>query len=116
MIVCYPFLFHYTVPSAPPQHLTGVAESSTVISLSWFPPPSIDINGNLEYYLVTVAETETGQHWTFHAVKPDIIIGSLHPHYHYYCRVSAYTVGLGPLSAAVDVQTEEEGKEVNFFS
>lgn len=73
------FVTFEDVPSAPPQHLTGVAESSTV-TLSWFPPPSIDINGNLEYYLVTVAETETGQLWTFHAVKPDIIIGSLHPH------------------------------------
>lgn len=57
-----------------------------------------------------VVENETGILWTFFAVNKEISIGSLHPHYNYICIVAAYTtIGIGPFSAAVSVQTNEAG-------
>ena len=48
--------------------------------------------------------------FTFFAFDEDIEVGSLHPHYHYDCRVAAVTVAEGTLSSVFTVQTEEERK------
>ena len=77
----------------------------------WSPPPAIDINGIIEKYVVYVTENETSQMWTFFAFNDeDIVVGSLHPHYHYDCRVAAFTIAEGTLSNVVTVQTEQERK------
>ena len=79
--------------------------------LMWSPPPAIHINGIIEKYVVYVTENETNQMWTFFAFNDeDIVVGSLHPHYHYDCRVSAFTIAEGTLSSVVTVQTEQERK------
>ena len=49
--------------------------------------------------------------FTFFAFDEEgIRVGSLHPHYHYDCRVAAVTVAEGNLSRVFTVQTEEECK------
>ena len=60
--------------------------------------------------MVKVTERETEQSWTFFAFDEDIVVGSLHPHYHYECRVAAFTIAEGTLSSIFTVQTEEERK------
>ena len=96
-------------PSAPPQSISGDVRSSTLVVFTWSPPPSIDQNGVIRYYVVKLHEVETGIIWTFFAVDADINIGSLHPYYNYECTIAAYTIGAGPYSAAVSVQMEEAG-------
>ena len=100
----------YTAPSAPPESLFGTPEGSRAIMLTWFPPPAIQINGIITKYVVNVTERETDQTWTFIAFAQYIIVSSLHPHYHYDCRVAAFTIAEGTLSSIVTVQTEQERK------
>ena len=67
--------------------------------------------------MVKVTERETEQSWTFFAFDEDIVVGSLHPHYHYDCRVAAFTIAEGALSSIFTVQTEEERKiNIYYFS
>ena len=79
--------------------------------LMWSPPRAIHINGIIQKYVVKITENETGQMWRFFAFNDeDIVVGSLHPHYHYDCRVAAFTIAEGTLSTVVTVQTEQECK------
>lgn len=101
------------VPSAPPQSLSGIAHSSTVVSLTWFAPPLVSIHGILQYYVVKLREQETGRMWTFVSVAAQINIGSLHPYYNYECTVAAHTIaGTGLYTGAVVVQTHEAGLNI----
>ena len=80
------------------------------MTLSWSPPPRIDINGDLQFYVVTMTEMETGRPWRFHAVDAFITIGALHPYYNYGSQVAAHTVvGGGPFTDVFYVQTLETG-------
>ena len=58
-----------------------------------------------------MSEQETGRFWTLPVFngKTSAYVGSLHPYYHYECRVAAYTIGLGPYSENTTLLTEEEG-------
>ena len=77
----------------------------------WSPPPAIHINGIIEKYVVYVTANETNQMWTFYVFDDkNVVVGSLHPHYHYDCRVAAFTIAEGTLSSIVTVQTEQERK------
>ena len=112
--VCYSLVtilyYFHTVPSAPPSEVIGHALSSTIISFTWLEVPDIHKNGIILYYEVRVVENETGIFWTFFAVNKDINIASLHPYYNYIGTVAAHTtVGAGPFSAAVSVQTDQAG-------
>ena len=99
-----------TVPSAPPQSPSGVANSPNQVTLTWSPPPRIDVNGDLQYYALQVTEVETGRRWTFYTVDTFITIGGLHPHFNYRCQVAAHTVlGSGPFTNPFYVQTRESG-------
>lgn len=102
-------IFFPTAPSASPQNLMGSAGSTTLIDLSWDPPPAIDINGVIQYYSLRVLETETTRSWSFVHAEPEISVGSLHPYHNYECKVAAYTVGLGPYTNTTSVQTLEAG-------
>ena len=100
------------MPSGPPESLTVSVESSTLILLSWEPPPPYDRNGEIVYYLIHMYEQETGRFWTlpvFNA-RTSAYVGSLHPYYHYECRVAAHTTALGPYSNSTVSLTDEEGK------
>ena len=50
--------------------------------------------------------------------KISAYIGSLHPYYHYECKVAAYTTGLGPYSDSISLLTDEEGiitDNINYY-
>ena len=77
---------------------------------SWHPPPVIDQNGVIDYYVIKIHDIQTDVLWTFSAIDEDISIGFLHPYYYYDCTVAAHTIaGTGPYSTAVRVQTDEAG-------
>lgn len=102
------FLSH-TAPVAAPQSPSGSAQSPSVITLEWDPPPEIDINGEIEYYVVEVEEVYTGRTWTFHAVDVHINVASLHAYYVYKCRVAAFTIEQGPFTSYYNVYSGEKG-------
>ena len=100
---------HSEVPSAPPQSLTGIAVSSTVVMLTWSPPPLIDINGIIRYYVVKIMERETSLMWITEATDSHINITSLQPYHNYEFEVAAHTIATGPYTDPVTVQTMEAG-------
>ena len=103
-------LFVCPVPSAPPQSLSGIAQSSTVVNFTWSAPPIDSILGLLQNYVLKLREIETDQMWTNVSVATHIKILSLHPYYNYECKVAAHTIaGTGPYTEAVIVQTHEAG-------
>ena len=55
---------------------------------------------------------ETGRLFSFTAVNTSLRVSPLHPFYTYTCIVAAVTVGLGPYSAPVVVQTPEDGNQI----
>lgn len=103
-----PYCYHLA-PSAPPSIDSGTAQSSSVITVLWSPPPSIHINGELQYYIVNVTEILTGKNWTVIATDSVLHMGSLHPYYEYEFTITARTTGIGPYSAPVTVRTLEDG-------
>ena len=110
-------LFLHPVPTAPPQSLTGLVESSTLILVSWEAPPPYDRNGEIVYYLIHMRELETGRFWTLPVFnnKTSAYVGSLHPYYRYECQVAAHTIALGPYSLSIILQTYEEGNYYAFY-
>ena len=103
-------LYFITVPTASPRSPSGTAISTTLITLTWTPPPAIDINGEIRFYLVEVTEVITGRMFTFHAVDTFINIGPLRAGNLYSCRVAAFTIALGPFTARFTVRSVETGK------
>ena len=106
----FKLLFFDSVPSAPPQALNGLAQSPTLITFTWLPPPPADINGVIDYYVVELTEVDTGRFWEFFAVHTQINIGSLLPYHFYECRVAAYTVGIGPFTGTILLPSAEDSK------
>ena len=103
-----------TVPSSPPLRPFGYAESSSVIRLTWEPPPPIDINGNLVYYVAEVIEVETDRFWKFYAVDTHINIASLPPYSQYKWKVAAHTIGIGLFTDLNSVFSGEERKFTHY--
>lgn len=103
-------MHYHPAPTAPPQSLSGFAQGSRDILLMWSPPPPIHINGILLYYVVRVTERETDNLQSFVAAQQSLLVGDLHPHYHYDCMVAAFTVGEGNFTNNFTVQTAEERK------
>ena len=100
---------HSEAPSAPPRSPSGIAVSSTVVTLTWSSPPLIDINGIIRNYVIRIRERETSRVWIFQATNSHINITSLHPYYNYECEVAAHTIATGPYTDPVSVQTMEAG-------
>ena len=107
-------LFHiiYIAPSAPPLSPSGSAQSATVITLEWDPPPPLDINGEIDYYVVELVEVYTAQMWTFHVMENYINISSLHAFYTYSYRIASFTIQLGPFTSYFYVTTSQAGKSL----
>ena len=100
----------HIAPRSPPSGLSGYAYGPNVIGLTWSPPPTMDINGIIDYYLVEVDEIHTGRSWTFQATGLHINISSLHPYYTYESQVAAFTFVQGPFTSPLQVVTGEDGK------
>ena len=107
LIVC---LIVIVAPSAEPQRVTGMSVNSETISLSWDQPPFDQQNGLIRQYLVNVTELDTGISFLQMSTNTEFTAYSLHPYYSYRFTIAAVTVGVGPYSIPITVQTDEDGK------
>jgi receptor-type tyrosine-protein phosphatase Q len=101
------FLTRQAAPSSPPQSVSGAAVSSTLISLQWLPPVSININGVISKYVVEIEEVYTGQMYSLFTRNMHVNVGPLHPYYVYECSVAAHTISTGVFSSMINVTTQE---------
>jgi len=105
-----PNIFHYVAPTSPPLSPTGVAVSSSSLSLSWHPPPPEHENGLIRQYIVNITEVATGRIFQHTTPTNSLLVSLLHPYYTYQWTVSAYTVGNGPYTNLSTVTTPEDGQ------
>ena len=104
------FLFFCSVaPTSAPTNLSGLAVDSTSIALSWSPPPFEDQNGIIRHYIINIRELDTGITFSRVSLTTSISLYNLHPFYRYSVTVTAVTVGPGPRTMILTVQTEEDG-------
>lgn len=93
----------------PPSNLTGFAQDSTTILLSWEAPMGRH-NGIIREYRLNITEIETGQVFSNISASTSLVISNLHPDYTYEWTVTAFTVIEGPYSYLSRVTTLEDGK------
>ena len=93
--------------------------NSTAILLEWQHPEPSGRNGLITQYDVMLTELHTGLvlEYTRVGSHVDILITSLHPYYVYECTVAARTsVGRGPYSPLINITTDEDGWQPQFFN
>ena len=112
-ITAFLIMFSHLEPDASPRNLNGSAVNSTSLFLSWEIPPSEQQNGIIRQYLVNVSELETGSGIELSATDTNITVSGLHPFYHYECNVSAVTIGAGPYTLPITIQTLQAGMYTN---
>ena len=105
----------HTVPTAAPEDVSVEAPSSTTLSIEWMPPPQDDQNGIIRSYVVRVLEVVTSTTMTYNTTEESLTVGFLHPHYQYEVSVAAVTVGQGPFSDSVTIQTPQDGEQCCFY-
>ncbi len=78
--------------------------------LTWEPPPYEDQNGVITLYIITVTVQETGEMFQLNSTTTTLTVTSLRPFRTYVCVIVAATsVGLGPFSAPLTVETLQDG-------
>ena len=94
--------------------------NSTVIEISWEPPPVDTQNGIIRQYsiYIDVQEEIDGSMLlkTVFGNLTSIIVSGLHPYYTYTCRVAAVTIVEGPHSVEVTTRTLESGQCFYYFN
>ena len=103
-----PCIFLPLAPSGLPSNSSGEALNSTHILLTWDPPPPNQTHGDIQEYIITVIEQETGDTSQYSSNTTELIVGPLHPYYVYNCSIQAVTVEPGP-PINIIVRTEEGG-------
>ena len=104
----------FIAPTTEPLGVSGSSLTSESISLSWDPPPFGEQNGRIRQYLINVTELDTGASFLQTSSGTEFTVFSLHPNYYYAFTVAAVTVGAGPPSPPIVVQTNEDGNIINF--
>ena len=100
------------MPLLPPTNLTGFAVDPHSIFLSWDPPPQHSLNGILRHYRLSGIEDPTASKFSVLFSSNQRSLSSLHPFYSYTISVAAVTVGEGPYSSNVTIETPQDGKMV----
>ena len=95
------------MPSGAPSTPLIVGKSPHSLSLEWQPPSPHKQNGRVRYYNLVLTEIDTGNLLRFASNTTTTEVESLHPFYHYACRVQAVTTAPGPLSFEITVQLPE---------
>lgn len=105
------------IPGAPPVMLAQANLQSRSVDLSWVSPIQNQLNGVLRSYRIEAYEINTGRTLVYQTLSTQTTfnLNSLHPYYEYTVRVSAVTVGPGPLSTAITVRTPQDGKLTNYM-
>ena len=90
--------------------MSGLSLDSETISLSWGAPPFDQQNGLIRQYFINITELDTGTSFLQTTANTELIVYSLHPYYSYEFTIAAVTVGVGPSSIPIIVQTDQDGK------
>lgn len=110
----------WSVPGAPPSNVTAVATSPTTIFVRWQPPPTERHNGRIIYYKIYYIENDDRPDNLADSVKlntTEFVIDELRRFSEYKIWVLAGTsVGDGPKSYPLIVQTQEDGKYIEMHS
>ena len=86
--------------------------SSTSAYLTWNPPSYEEQNGVIIQYVINVTVQETGERFQLTSTTTSLEVTNLRPYRTYVCIIAAATsVGLGPFSISVTVETPEDGKD-----
>ena len=99
-----------SAPSSPPRNVSLNFANSTSITLSWLPPVQSEQNGVIQHYLIQATEENTMSQFQLTSTSTSAAAIDLHPYYTYSFAVTAVTVGQGPYSEEISVQTWEDGK------
>ena len=106
----------YVGPSAPPQSITTMVINSTAISVSWYPPPILDQNGDIIGYQlkITNQNRERSPAVVVNVTNVTSYIATMLQKFEVHgFEIAAKTaVGLGPFSDTVSNQTFEDGQFV----
>lgn len=100
-----------SAPSDPPQSVSGVPTSPTTITLTWQPPSAP--NGVISEYRINITEQDTSRSWQLTSQSLVKQITGLHPYYIYSVGMTAVTVGEGPYSSYVEIQTYQDGMNIH---
>lgn len=106
----------FSVPGAPPQNVSGVAEGPTSIRVSWEPPPAERSNGRIVYYKLHIVEAGRSDSEASEVKlnATSFVIDELKRWTEYRIWVLAGTsVGDGPPSYPITVRTHEDGTKYN---
>ena len=60
--------------------------------------------------MIRIVEDDTSTTTTYTSTTTTITVNSLHPYYTYKCSVAAETVALGPYTAVLTVQLDEDSE------
>ena len=90
--------------------MSGTVIDSETIFITWSALPFSQQNGVVRRYDVNITELDTGYNFLETAASTELTLYSLHPHYTYMFEIAAVTVAVGPSSAPITLQTEQDGK------
>ena len=106
----YAFYLSSVVPSTSPGNITVVEITSHSVSLMWLPPAREHQNGIIIGYIINVTVEETGEMYQLYSNTTNIT-ATLTPFTMYTMVVTAEnSVGTGPYTEVVSIQSEEAGK------
>ena len=98
------------VPSGPPTNFSVTTLSSTSVQLTWQPPRAEERNGIIRQYTIRV-EPSTGEAYSITtADEGSFVVSTLRPYTLYMFSVAAITIGEGPYTHPIQVQTNTDGK------
>ena len=108
-------MIFFPVPSGPPQSIFGEAVSSDEVFFQWDLPPLQHQNGIIIGYIANITTLEIGTTVQISTSHLNLTLDALRAFTTYSFIVAARTsIGLGPFSTTVNVQTLEDGKN-NFM-
>ena len=103
-----------TVPSLPPEGLSGNETGSTTIAVQWLHVPECCRHGVIRAYRVSVKDAGTGATVIHEVAGEDTLqvsVTDLKKYYWYELAVLAFTAkGHGPWSGNISVRTGEDGE------
>ena len=87
-------------------------KTSNSISLTWDAPPIESQNGIISQYVLRILEDDTSTTRFYYSNTTSTIVFGLHPYYIYKCSVAAETVDIGPYTAVITLQLDEDSKSL----
>ena len=105
------------IPGAPPVMVSQSNLLSRSAEISWDAPRVDQQNGVIRYYHIEAYENNTRNTLTYQtpSSQTSFIVNNFHPYYEYTVRVLAVTIGPGPLSTPITVNTPQDGRPLLFF-